>query len=266
MSNLARDERAQWEAYKLSGDDAARDALVGAHIELVKRIARRMQMGLPATVEYGDLVGYGMLGLYDALQKYLPEMGVKFETYATTRVRGAILDGLRVHDSAPRSLRQRGRQVTQVIAELQGRLGRNATDAEIASALGVSLAEFEKLLMELNALSLISLDQPLDSGEEGAGSTLGEMILQQEGPDPLAEVERQELLEELAQAIDSLPERERLIIALYYYEELTLKEIGAVLDVTESRVCQLHTRALLRLRARLEGGTPTTSRPTRAGG
>lgn len=260
MCESTRDVNAYWEAYKSTGNDAARDALVSTYAPLVKRIAGRLQMGLPPSVEYGDLIGYGMLGLLDAMQKYLPEMGVKFETYATARIRGSILDGLRAHDWAPRSLRQKARRLTQAIAKLERKLGRSATDAEIAADLRMSLREFEQVLFELNALALLSLDQPLDSGEESTGSTFVETMSYVGEPGPQAQLEHRELLAELAEAIDHLPERERLILALYYYEELTLKEIGAVLGVTESRICQLHTRALLRLRGHLEddGQLPTT--------
>lgn len=258
MSELTQDINAQWQLYKASGSDVARDSLVETYAPLVKQIAGRLQIGLPSTVEMGDLVGYGMLGLLDAMQKYAPDMGVKFETYASLRIKGAILDGLRAHDWAPRSLRQKGRQYAQAIAKLEGCLGRSASDAEIASSLGISVQEFEQTLGELSGLTLLSLEQPLDS-DENTG-VLGDMLAQPVGSDPHSQIEKQELLAELAEAIDTLPERERLILSLYYYEELTLKEIGAVLEITESRVCQLHTRALLRLRAKLEGADAQENR------
>jgi RNA polymerase sigma factor for flagellar operon FliA len=241
-----------WQAFRRTGDHASREALLEAYVPLVKQVAGQLHVRLPATLELGDLIGYGTMGLIDALHKFEPGLGVKFETYARTRIRGAVLDGLRVHDWAPRSLRQKGRQVQQALAELESRLCRSATDAEIAAALGISVTEFEVLLTQLNGLALVSLEQPLDAGAEGVGGSLAEVLPQSTAEDPHSRVEREERIEALAEAIDALPERERLVIALYYYEELTLKEIGAVMGVSESRVCQLHTRALLRLRARLE--------------
>lgn len=239
----------QWKLYKSTGNDTARDTLIVTYAPLVKHIAGRVRISLPATVDGDDLVGYGMLGLLDALQKYVPAMGVRFETYASLRIKGAIIDGLRVSDWAPRSLRQKGRHMAQVIAQVEASLGRSASDAEIAQAMEISVEEFEHMLGELNSLSLMSLEQPLDSDDNPG--VLADMIAHPTDGDPAATIEKKELLHELTTAIDELPERERLILSLYYYEELTLKEIGAVLDISESRVCQLHIRALLRLRARL---------------
>ena len=251
MSQRVSEISVHWQTYKTSGDIAARDALLEAYLPLVKQVAGRLQVGFPGSVEEGDLLGYGVMGLIDALEKFAPEMGVKFETYAQVRVRGAILDGLRVHDWAPRTLRQKGRRVKKVLAELEATLGRRAEETEIATALGLTLEEFHELLGELNGLVFLSLEQPLDADGE-SGTTWAEIMPQSSEDDPWKHIEHQERIEELAAAIESLPERERLVITLYYYEELTLKEIGAVMDVSESRACQLHTRALLRLRAHLE--------------
>lgn len=253
--NETQDWSDQWQAYKSTGSKAARDELVMAYASLVRAMAGRIQIGLPPSVEFGDLVGYGMLGLLDAMQKFQPEMGVKFETYASTRIRGAMLDGLRAYDWAPRTLRQKARQVTRVIGSLQASLGRNATDAEIARAMEMSVAEFERLLMELNGLALISLYQPLDSDDDSSG-VLANVLPNVEAENPPAQYEKQELHAALTAAIEALPEREKLIVSLYYHDEMTLKEIGAILSVSESRVCQLHTRALLRLRASLAEGSP----------
>ena len=252
MAEPIRDISLHWQAFKASEDKKARDELLEAYLPLVKQVAGQMIGALPPTVEVGDLVGYGIMGLIDALRKFEPGLGVRFETYARTRIRGAILDELRRMDWAPRSLRRKGRHVQQAIAGLESRLGRSATDEEIAAELGLSLAEYETLLTELNALVLISLDQPLEGDEESVGSTLVEMLPQSTDDDPLSRVEEKERVAALARAIDALPERERLVISLYYFEELTLKEIGLGLNVSESRGSQLHTRALLRLRAHLE--------------
>lgn len=260
----AQDWSAQWQAYKCSGSKAARDELVLAYAPLVRSVAGRMQIGLPPSVEFGDLVGYGMLGLLDAMQKYQPELGVKFETYAATRIRGAMLDGLRAYDWAPRALRQKARQVSQVIGKLEASLGRSATDAEIATALSITITEFEHLLMELNGLALISLYQPLESTDEATG-ILANVLPDPQAVNPMTQYEKQELSIALTAAIEALPERERLLVALYYHDEMTLKEIGAILDVSESRVCQLHTRALLRLRAHLVAENIPAVRQSAAG-
>ncbi len=166
----APDWSEQWQSFKSTGDKAARDELALAYAPLVRSVAGRLQIGLPATVEFGDLVGYGMLGLLDAINKYMPSIGVKFETYAATRIRGAILDGLRAYDWAPRSLRQKARQVSQAIGMLEATQGRSATDAEIAAALNITVRDFEQILADLNGLALLSLHQPLDAGEESLGT------------------------------------------------------------------------------------------------
>ncbi|HHT25867.1 MAG TPA: FliA/WhiG family RNA polymerase sigma factor [Firmicutes bacterium] len=249
MSNKTAELNTQWQVYAETGNAAVRESLILAYAPLVKQMAGHLQMGLPAAVEIDDLVGYGMLGLLDAFSKYQPHMGVRFEHYAAMRIRGAMLDGLRQNDWAPRSLRRQGRRITQTLAELEAKLGRSATDQEIAAALEMSVAELHATLNDLRGLALLSLDQPLET-EAGSG-VLGDTIAHALEGEPGERYERQELLAELAAAIDALPERERLIVSLYYYEELTLKEIGAVLGISESRVCQLNTRAVLRLRAKL---------------
>jgi RNA polymerase sigma factor for flagellar operon FliA len=250
MSARTVDLHTQWQIYKATGNKDARDHLIVAYAPLVKQVAGHLQMGLPVSVEMDDLVGYGMLGLLDACHKYQPDMGVKFETYAAMRIRGAILDGLRTIDWAPRTLRQKGRRIAQALAQLEAKLGRSATDQEIAEALEMSVTDLHDALYELKGLALASLDQPLEN-EDGTG-VLGDTIAHSLEDEPEERYERHELLEELTAAIDTLPERERLVVSLYYYEELTLKEIGAVMGISESRVCQLNTRAILRLRAKLE--------------
>ncbi|HHW10172.1 MAG TPA: FliA/WhiG family RNA polymerase sigma factor [Firmicutes bacterium] len=244
---------AQWQAYKENNSQAARDELINAYSPLVRQVAGRLFIHLPtnANVDFGDLVGYGMLGLLDAMKKYEPGMGVKFRTYAVARIRGAIIDGLRTFDWAPRTLRQKARQIGAVITSLEKKLGRSAEDEEVAKALGLSRKEYEALLGQLAGLTIISLQQPLDAGEDDP-VLLGEILPGSAEDDPDAGYEQQELLQSLTEAIALLPERERQILALYYYEEMTLKEIGIIMEISESRVCQLHTKALLRLRHYLE--------------
>lgn len=221
------------------------------YLHLVKYVAGRMAIGLPSTIDYDDLVSYGIFGLFDAIEKYDHARGVKFESYALVRIRGAILDGLRAVDWVPRSVRQQARQLAEAMAQLEGRLGRPATDSEIQVALDISPKEYEELLRNVAATTLLSLDEPWsDGGADGEKLRLVDMLADdQDGPG--VRVEKGAVLEALTKAIRLLPERERLVITLYYYEGLTLKEIGKVIGVSESRVSQLHTKALSRLRGKL---------------
>lgn len=241
-----------WSQLKKTGDPKVRESLVTAYLHLVKYVAGRMAVGLPNTVEYDDLVSYGIFGLLDAVEKYDPSRGVKFESYAATRIRGAILDGLRAADWVPRSVRLKARQLAQSMAQLEEKLGRPPTDAELQKAMGITAADYSKLLQEVAATTLLSLDEPWsEGGQDGEKLRLTDMVADTSHEDPAVLVTRDALLEVLAEAIEALPERERLVISLYYYEELTLKEIGKVMDVSESRVSQLHTKALSRLRGKL---------------
>mgnify|MGYP000939494665 CR=1 FL=1 len=252
MSVEARQLETWWTQLKKTGDAKARESLVTAYLHLVKYIAGRMAVGLPNTVDYEDLVSYGIFGLLDAIEKYDTSRGVKFESYAATRIRGAILDGLRAVDWVPRSVRLKARQLAQAMTRLEEKLGRPATDEELQKAMGISAAEYSKLLQEVAATTLLSLDEPWsEGGPDGEKLRLTDMVADTSHEDPSTLVARDALLEVLAEAIDALPERERLVITLYYYEELTLKEIGKVLDVSESRISQLHTKALSRLRGKL---------------
>lgn len=241
-----------WNHYKETGDAKIRERLVLAYLHLVKYVAGRMAIGLPSTVDYDDLVSYGIFGLMDAVEKYDSERGVKFASYASTRIRGAILDGLRATDWVPRSVRHKARRLAQTMAELEGKLGRPATDEEVQRAMGIDSEEYSKLLQDVAATTLLSLDEPWsEGGSDGEKLSLADMVPDETYDDPASRVTRDAVLEVLAEAIVALPERERLVITLYYYEELTLKEIGKILDVSESRVSQLHTKALSRLRGKL---------------
>ena len=242
-----------WELYKASRSLEARDELILAYVPLVKYVAGRVSVGLPSNVDFDDLVSYGFFGLVDAIEKFDPDRGVKFETYAVARIRGAVIDGLRSIDWVPRSIRQKAKELENTVASLEAKLGRPASDAEVSEALKISIDEYHDLLAEVKGIALASLDEVWagDPDEEGK-LRFGQMIENTESEDPGALVGDVEVRRVLAEAIDQLPERERLVVALYYYEGLTLKEIGEVLGVSESRISQIHTKAIIRLRGRLQ--------------
>jgi RNA polymerase sigma factor for flagellar operon FliA len=246
--------QALWIQFRQSGDRALRDRLILTYAPLVKYVAGRLGSGLPAHVDDGDLVSYGLLGLISAIERYDPERDVKFETYAIARIRGAIIDELRAMDWVPRSVRSRARDIERAIAELEAKIGRAPTDEEIAEKLGLSEEELDESLSEIARSSIAALDELWTvSGSGGEQVALIDTIEDTEAPDPQRSLSQTELREAIADAIARLPEREKLVVTLYYYEELTLREIGEVLGVTESRVSQLHTKAILRLKARLSG-------------
>jgi RNA polymerase sigma factor for flagellar operon FliA len=219
--------------------------MVMRHAELVKRIAYHLAGRLPASVEVADLIQAGMLGLLEAASNYTADRGASFETYAGIRIRGAMLDALRKLDWAPRSVHRKARAVQQAIRELEAEFGREARDGEIAARMGVTLEEYHKISHDAASCRISSLDEA--NGEDD--SLLGRV--EDETADPFQDASEDGFREALAKAIKELPERERLVMSLYYDDELNLKEIGAVLKVTESRVCQLHGQALVRLKARL---------------
>ena len=246
--------QALWFEFRQTGDRAIRDRLILTYAPLVKYVAGRLGSGLPAHVDDGDLVSYGLLGLISAIERYDPERDVKFETYAIARIRGAIIDELRAMDWVPRSVRSRARDIERAIAELEAKIGRAPTDEEIAEKLGLSEEELDESLSEIARSSIAALDELWTvSGSGGEQVALIDTIEDAEAPDPQSSLSQTELREAIADAIARLPEREKLVVTLYYYEELTLREIGEVLGVTESRVSQLHTKAILRLKARLSG-------------
>ncbi|MCC6223367.1 MAG: RNA polymerase sigma factor WhiG [Thermoleophilia bacterium] len=248
----AEDTEILWQRYKRSPDKALRDRLVLTYAPLVKYVAGRLGAGLPAHVDESDLVSYGLLGLIDAIERYDPGRDVKFETYAISRIRGSIIDELRSLDWVPRSVRSRARAIEKAIAQLEGQLLRAPTDEEIAAKLGVSEEELDESLLEISRSSIGALDE-LWASPTGSGDAVA-LVDTIEDPSSIApggQLEAGEVKELIGEAIASLPEREKLVITLYYYEELTLREIGEVLGVTESRVSQLHTKAILRLKARL---------------
>ena len=239
-----------WRDFKENADPAAREGLILHYSALVKFVAGRLKAGLPRSVDAQDLVSYGTFGLIDAIDKFELERGYKFETYAVNRIKGAILDELRALDWVPRSVRARAREIQRSLGELEHKLQRSPSDEELASHLGVPVTVLQDRLGEISTLGIMALDDLLNPGERDS-STMGDLLADPAAPDPSGSFERQETRYLLVDAINRLSDRERLVVTLYYYEGLTLAEIGKVLSVTESRVCQIHTKAVMSLRNRL---------------
>jgi RNA polymerase sigma factor FliA len=241
-----------WAEYKRSGDRKTRDQLIVRYSPLVKFVAGRVSAGLPQSIEQADLVSYGMFGLIDAIEKFDTDRNIKFETYAITRIKGAIIDELRSIDWVPRSVRAKARAVEQAYASLEASLGRAPTDAEVASALQISESELQQIFGQISYIGIVALDEVISGagGERGDSVTLGDSLADR-GEGPMAAFEVEEMKQILAGAINRLGDREKIVLSLYYYENLTLAQIGQVLGVTESRVCQIHTKAVMQLRGRL---------------
>ncbi len=239
-----------WERFKETEDPEAREGLILHYAPLVKFVAGRVRAGLPRNVDSQDLVSYGTFGLIDAIDKFDLERGYKFETYAVNRIKGAILDELRALDWVPRSVRARAREIQRSLSELEHSLQRSATDEELAEHMGIPLEQLKDHLGELSNLGFVALDDLLNPGERDSGS-IGDLLADPKAHDPSGSFEKQETRYLLADAINRLPDRDRLVVTLYYYEGLTLAEIGSVLSVTESRVCQIHTKAVMSLRNRM---------------
>jgi RNA polymerase sigma factor for flagellar operon FliA len=245
------DNQSLWLEYRRTRDRGIRDRLILTYAPLVKYVAGRLGSGLPAHVDEGDLVSYGLLGLIGAIERYEPDRDIKFETYAIARIKGAIIDELRALDWVPRSVRARAREIERAIAELESRLGRAPNDDEIAAKVGITVEELEDSLTDISRSSIAALDELWSVSGEGDSISLMDTLEDTSGLKPAEALDETEMREILADSIARLPEREKLVITLYYYEELTLREIGEVLGVTESRVSQLHTKAILRLKSRL---------------
>jgi len=241
---------AAWRRLKEAADERAREGLILHYSPLVKFVAGRVGVGLPRNVEQSDLVSYGMFGLIDAIDKFEPSRGIKFETYAVNRIKGAILDELRALDWVPRSVRARAREIQRSLSELEHQLHRSVTDEELAEHMGIPVTTLQDQLGEISTLGFVALDELVEPGERGSAA-IGDMVADPRAVDPGGSFEQQESRYVLIDAINRLAERERLVVTLYYYEGLTLAEIGAVLGVTESRICQIHTKAVLSLRNRL---------------
>jgi RNA polymerase sigma factor for flagellar operon FliA len=237
-----------WQDYITTRDSQYRDKLIVEYAQLVKIVAGRMSMYLGYNVEYDDLVGYGIFGLIDAIDKFDYGKNVKFETYASLRIRGAILDQIRKMDWIPRSLRQKQRRIDQAMSKIEADTGKTATDEQIAKELGITMDELSSWQGQAKLSNMVSLDEFTEEGTETAKM---EAVGNARFEHPEDVVEKEELKKMIVEALDSLTEKEREVVVLYYYEDMTLKEISLVLEVSESRVSQLHTKALNKMRLKL---------------
>ncbi|RME49596.1 MAG: FliA/WhiG family RNA polymerase sigma factor [Deltaproteobacteria bacterium] len=228
-----------------------RQALILEYTPLVKFIAHRIAAKLPSHVELDDLINSGVLGLMDAVEKFDPDRGIQFKTFAEFRIKGAILDDLRAQDSVSRTVRQKARKLENAYSELEQKLGRPATDEEVAEELGIELDDFYKLVNQTHMTSLISLEDLVKNATQKEKANFIDALTSTGEEDPFSHFTMKEVQEITAQAIEELPEKERYVVALYYYEELTMREIGEVLEITESRVSQIHSSAIRRLRSKL---------------
>ncbi|EIE98009.1 RNA polymerase sigma factor, FliA/WhiG family [Saccharomonospora glauca K62] len=242
---------ALWRQFTRSPSQQVRDRLVLHYAPLVKYVAGRVGTGLPTHIDVADLIQSGIFGLVDAIEKFDPDRGLRFETYAMQRIRGAILDDLRSQDWVPRVVRSRAREVERAHERLGARLHRTPTDAEVAAELGISLRELRDLYSQLRLTSVLALDDLMGSNKDNNMGSPADTLPDEDAVDPAAVLVDRDNRKQLAEAIAQLNERDRIVVSLYYFENLTLAEIGKVLGVTESRVSQLHTRAVLRLRAKL---------------
>lgn len=242
-----------WREYKNTGSMELRDKLILHYAPLVKYVAGRIYIKVPSSVDHGDLVSCGVFGLIDAIDKFDLSKNIKFETYAIARVKGAIIDELRSLDWIPRSVRFKAKELEKTYMELEGRLKRTPTDEEVCRELGISKDKLHETISQIGNTAVVALDDTFTVGKDMDGRVgLIDIIEDESSAEPAATFEIEEMKGLLAQAIDRLPEREKTVIALYYYEGLTLKEIGEVLGVTESRVSQMHTKAILQLKAKLK--------------
>ena len=249
LTAMSEDEL--WKKYRKQRDPQIRDFFIKQYAPLVKYVAGKVAVGMPGSVEFDDLVGFGVFGLFDAIDKFDPTKHVKFKTYAVTRIRGAIFDELRTIDWVPRSVRQKAREVEDTMRQLEANLGRPPTEEEIARGMGISLEDFQQLMVKVSGTSVLSLNDVWYSGEDNDRISIAESIESPRSLNPDTIVEKDEIKRVIVDALKDLPEKEKKVLVLYYYEDLTLKEIGEVLEVTESRISQLHTKAITRLRGKL---------------
>jgi RNA polymerase sigma factor for flagellar operon FliA len=246
METLLRDAREQHGLIPPN----VKEKIVLEHTALIRYIVNRIAVRLPSHIDLDDLHNTGVIGLMDAIDKYNPDKNCKFKTYAEFRIKGAILDQLRSLDWVPRSIRQKSRRLEQAYSEVEQRLGRSATENEIADSLGIQLEEFHYLVNQVRGISMVNLDELRASGDSDQ-PMYGDIFEDVKAENPFASLKTRELRQAVAECIGDLPEKERLVISLYYYEDLNMKEIGNVLGITESRVCQIHTKAVARLRSKL---------------
>ena len=241
-----------WAQFKQDNDPQERQRLLEQYLPLVRNVAGRMAMGFPKSVELSDLVNTGVIGLIEAMSNFDPDRGVKFETYAVPRIRGAILDELRSLDWVPRSTRAKSREIDRATARLENELGRTPSQRELAKTLKISTSDLFSAVDDVSSATVLSLDELIYKEEDNRQVPRVETLQDRTSESVLGELEKQELKAYLVQAISNLSEQERLVVALYYYEELTLKEIGEVMQISESRVSQIHTKAVFKLRGMIK--------------
>ena len=231
-----------------------KEDIILEHAPLIRYIVNRIAVRLPSHIDLDDLHNTGVIGLMDAIDKFNPEKNCKFKTYAEFRIKGAILDQLRSLDWVPRSVRQKGRRLERAYGEVEQRLGRSANEDEVADSLGLELEKFHTLINQVRGISLVNLEEIRGANSDGDRSgTFADIIEDVHSENPFASLKHMETKHVISDTIGSLPEKERLVISLYYYEDLNMKEIGSILGITESRVCQIHTKAVMRLGAKLKG-------------
>ncbi len=228
-----------------------RETVIKEYAQLVKIIATRMAIRLPSHIDINDLISVGVTGLIEAFDRYDPTRGVKMETYLSFRIKGAMLDELRRVDWVPRSVRQKVRLYEEEYLKVEAKLGRVPTEDEMAEVLDMNMEEFQKFLKEINGVAVLSLED-MGINDDGDERNIMECIADPKSKDPFANVHLKEVKKLIGKAIDELPKKERLVLSLYYYEDMNLKEIGRILNVTESRVCQLHSQAILKLKAKIK--------------
>jgi RNA polymerase sigma factor for flagellar operon FliA len=240
-----------WREYRKTKNKRIREILCKQYGPLVKWVAGKVAQGMPKNVEFDDLVSCGTFGLLDAIEKFDPDKGVKFKTYAATRIRGAIFDELRASDWVPRSVRQQIKEFEEAMSHLESELGRTPTDVEIAAYLKIDSAEYTKRMLKMSNIQIVSLEENWHSGDDTEKISIGDAVQAPKTYNPDVIAERNEIIRIVFNVIQELPEKEKQVMILYHYEDLTLKDIGRIMGITESRVSQLHTKAMLRIRVKL---------------
>lgn len=260
MSQADEEILALWRTYKETHAPDLHEKLILQYAPLVNKVVGRMGLNPEGAVEWGDLINYGILGLIDAIDRFEPERGFAFQTFASLRIRGAVLDALRQLDPLGRQARRRVREAKEVIQRLTGALGRIPEDEEVADEMGMTLEQYQNVLLDANFV-LLSLDQPMQGADDDQRLRLADLIEDPQAVDTLTQVEKADLYERLASAIQSLPRRDQILLSLYYYEELTMREVATVMEISQTRVCQLHARIILTLKAMIE---PAPAEKTKA--